>query len=34
VRVGQAVPPVFNLLRDHLLDAGLIYGDETTVPVL
>jgi len=34
VRVGQAVQPVINLLRDHLLDAPLIFGDETKVPVL
>jgi hypothetical protein len=34
VRVGQAVQPIVNLLRDHLLDAPLTYGDETTVQVL
>jgi transposase len=34
VRIGQAVQPVINLLRDHLLDSDLIYGDETTVQVL
>ena len=34
VRVGQAVQPVINLLRDHLLEAPLTYGDETTVQVL
>jgi transposase len=34
VRVGQAVQPVINLLRDHLLDAPLIFGDETKVQVL
>ena len=34
VRVGEAVQPIINLLRDHLLDADLIYGDETTVQVL
>lgn len=34
VRVGQAVQPIINLLRDHLLDAPLTYGDETTVQVL
>lgn len=27
VRVGQAVQPIINLLRDHLLDAPLTYGD-------
>ena len=34
VRVGQAVQPIINLLRDHLLEAPLIYGDETKVQVL
>ena len=34
VRVGQAVQPVINLLRDHLLDAPLTFGDETKVQVL
>jgi hypothetical protein len=34
VRVGQAVQPVINLMRDHLLDAEVVYGDETTVQVL
>jgi transposase len=34
VRVGQAVQPIINLLRDHLLEAPLVYGDETTVQVL
>jgi transposase len=34
VRIGQAVQPIINLLRDHLLDSDLIYGDETTVQVL
>ena len=34
VRIGRAVQPVINLLRDHLLDSELIYGDETTVQVL
>jgi transposase len=34
VRVGQAVQPVINLLRDHVLDAPLIYGDETEIQVL
>jgi transposase len=34
VRIGQAVQPIINLLRDHLLDSQLIYGDETTVQVL
>ncbi|MGC3525888.1 IS66 family transposase [Pseudomonas aeruginosa] len=34
VRVGQAVQPIINLLRDTLLEADLIYGDETTFQVL
>jgi len=34
VRVGQAVQPIINLLRDHLLEADIIYGDETVVHVL
>ncbi|WP_139306377.1 IS66 family transposase, partial [Methylomonas sp. LWB] len=34
VRVGDAVQPIINLLRDHLLDADLILGDETVVQVL
>ena len=34
VRVGQAVQPVINLLRDLMLDAPLIFGDETQIQVL
>jgi len=34
VRVGQAVQPVINLLRDHLLEVDLILGDETVIQVL
>jgi transposase len=34
VRVGEAIQPIINLLRDHLLDADLVLGDETTVQVL
>lgn len=34
VRVGQAVQPIINLLRDHLLESPLIYGDETQIQVL
>ena len=34
VRVGQAVQPIINLLRDYLLDSPVLYGDETTVQVL
>lgn len=34
VRVGQAVQPIINLLRDHVLDSDILYGDETVVQVL
>ncbi|WP_194727448.1 IS66 family transposase [Noviherbaspirillum malthae] len=34
VRAGMAVQPVINLMRDHLLDADLILGDETELQVL
>lgn len=34
VRVGQAVQPIVNLLRDQLLEADLIHGDETELQVL
>ena len=34
VRVGLATQPVINLMRDALLDADLIYCDETTLQVL
>ncbi|PCE27061.1 transposase [Paraburkholderia acidicola] len=34
VRVGLASQPVINLMRDALLDAELIYCDETTLQVL
>ena len=34
VRVGAASQPVINLMRDHLLDSPLVFGDETTVQVL
>lgn len=34
VRVGQAVQPIINLLRDHLLEAPLLHGDETQIQVL
>lgn len=34
VRVGEAVQPVINLLRDHLLEADLVLGDETVIQVL
>jgi transposase len=34
VRAGLAVQPLINLLRDHLLDADLVYGDETVIQVL
>ncbi|MDD5323333.1 MAG: IS66 family transposase [Methylococcales bacterium] len=34
VRVGHAVQPIINLLREQLLEADLIQGDETVVQVL
>ncbi|MBI5920996.1 MAG: IS66 family transposase [Betaproteobacteria bacterium] len=34
VKVGQAIQPIINLLRDHLLDADLIHADETVIQVL
>lgn len=34
VRVGLAVQPIINLLRDHLLDSDLVHGDETVIQVL
>jgi transposase len=34
VRAGHAVQPVINLLRDELLDAPRIFGDETELQVL
>ncbi|CAD6561506.1 hypothetical protein LMG28727_07457 [Paraburkholderia kirstenboschensis] len=34
VRVGLAIQPVIDLMRDALLEADLIYGDETTFQVL
>jgi transposase len=34
VQVGRAVQPLINLLRDHLLDADLVHGDETELQVL
>jgi transposase len=34
VRVGTAVQPLINLMRDHVLEADIVYGDETTVQVL
>ena len=34
VRAGAAVQPIINLMRDHLLDADLIHGDETELQVL
>lgn len=34
VRVGQAVQPVINLLRDLVLDSPVIFGDETEIQVL
>ena len=34
VRLGESVQPVVNLMRDHLLDSPLTFGDETRVQVL
>ena len=34
IKFGEAVQPVINLLRDHLLDADLVHADETTNSVL
>lgn len=34
VKVGDAVQPIINLLRDHLLDSELVFGDETVIQVL
>jgi transposase len=34
VRIGGAVQPVINLLRDVLLESDLVYGDETELQVL
>ena len=34
VRLGQAVQPLFNLMKDRLLDSPVVYGDETQMQVL
>lgn len=34
VRLGEAVQPIINLMRDHLLDSEIVFADETTVQVL
>lgn len=34
LRIGQAVQPVINLLRDEYLDSRLVFGDETDWQVL
>lgn len=34
IRSGQGIQPVINLMRDHILDFGVIQMDETTVQVL
>jgi transposase len=34
VRLGEAVQPIINLTRAHLLDCQVVFGDETTVQVL
>lgn len=33
VCLDTAVQPLINLMRDHLLEADIVYGDETTVQV-
>ena len=32
--MGEAVQPVINLMRDHLPDTDIVFGDETVVQVL
>lgn len=34
VRVGQAVQPIINLMREQLLTADILFGDETELQVL
>jgi transposase len=34
VRVGRALQPIINLMRDVLLESDLVYGDETVLQVL
>lgn len=34
LRCGQAAQPLINLLRDHLLEAAIVHGDETELQVL
>jgi transposase len=34
VQAGRATQPIVNLLRDQLLDAAIVHGDETEVQVL
>jgi transposase len=34
IQVGRGVQPLINLLRDHLLDAAILHGDETELQVL
>jgi transposase len=34
VRVGEAIQPIINLLRNHLLESDLVFGDETVIQVL
>jgi transposase len=34
VRLGLAVQPLFNLLKDRLLESPVVYGDETQLQVL
>lgn len=34
IRLGQAVQPLFNLMKDRLLDSCVVHGDETHLQVL
>ena len=34
LRIGEAVQPIINLLRDEYLDSPLVFGDETELQVL
>jgi transposase len=34
VRVGIGVQPIINVMRDHLLESPITFGDETTLQVL
>ena len=34
IRLGQGVQPLFNLMKDRLLESSVVHGDETHLPVL